>query len=89
MDSIEACPKCGSSINVRKKTVLIGRASPNVLFSEERAGYRRKDQIAVDECKPEKIGNAPLEQFVDGYYCFGCDLGFVSDKIRAKHDDPG
>ncbi|WP_343742960.1 hypothetical protein [Herbaspirillum huttiense] len=84
MKNTDTCPKCCSNTHVRKKTVLIGRASPKALFLEERAGYKRKDQLAVDECNPEKISDAPLEQFVEGYYCSVCDLGFVSDEIRAK-----
>jgi len=83
MKNTDTCPKCCSNTHVRKKTVLIGRASPKALFLEERAGYKRKDQLAVDECNPEKISDAPLEQFVEGYYCSVCDLGFVSDEIRA------
>jgi len=80
-ESTTICPKCLSSIHVRAKKILIGKASPQSLFGEERAGYQRKDQLAVDECKPEALGRPPLEQFLDGYYCTNCEIGFVSDCI--------
>jgi hypothetical protein len=75
------CPKCLSSLHVREKKILIGKASPNALFDDERAGYQRKDQLAMDECKPEALGNPPLEQFLDGYFCAYCGIGFVSDCV--------
>lgn len=81
--STNTCPKCFSSIHVRAKKILIGKASPKLLFEEERAGYQRKDQLAMDECKPETMGAHPLEQFLDGYFCTNCDIGFVSDCARS------
>ena len=76
------CPRCKSEAQVTSKTLLIGRASPKVLFpDEERAGYQRVDQIAIDECKTEELKAAPLEQFVDGYYCNRCGLGFVPNRL--------
>lgn len=76
-ESTNTCPKCRSGVHVRAKKILVGKASPAVLFEEERAGYQRKDQLAVDECKPEALGEPPLEQFLDGYYCSPCSVGFV------------
>jgi len=66
--------------------LLIGKASPQVLFAEEKAGYQRKDQLTVDECNLGDLAKPPLEQFIEGYYCDPCGLGFVSDEIRrANH----
>ncbi len=49
---IEACPRCGSTLHVRQKSMLISAASPKKRFAgEERTGYRRMDQLAVDECR--------------------------------------
>lgn len=79
----DVCPKCFSSIHVHAKKILIGKASPKVLFEEEPAGYRRKDQLAVDECKIEALGESPLEQFLDGYFCVNCGIGFVSDGVLS------
>ena len=81
------CPKCLSIEHVRDKTVLIGAASPKKMFGiEERVGYTRKDQLAVDECKGELLQDKPLEQFVSGYYCDACDIGFVSGDIKNDHN---
>ena len=76
------CPKCKSDAHVTSKALLIGQASPKVLFpDEERAGYQRRDQLAVDECNPEELKAAPLKQFVEGYYCSQCGIGFVPDRL--------
>lgn len=77
--NVNACPKCLSDIHVRAKKILIGKSSPSRLFQEEKAGYKRKDQLAVDECKQDALGDPPLEQFVDGCYCENCGIGFVPD----------
>jgi len=77
----EVCPRCHSEAQVVAKLLLIGKASPSVLFPEERAGYRRRDQVATDECKQEELQKIPLEQFVHGLYCRACGVGFVSDRL--------
>ncbi len=48
---------------------------------EERAGYIRKDQLAIDECTPESLAAAPLEQFLNAYYCNLCGIGFATDEM--------
>lgn len=81
------CPKCHADTYVRGKKMLIGKASPRALFgneSEERAGYRRTDQLAIDECTQEALGKPPLWQFLDGFYCARCDSGFVADAVRKR-----
>lgn len=86
LESPMICPKCLSDSHVRAKALLIGKASPKLLFSdyEERAGYLRRDQLAVDECKQEELQSSPLEQFVNGYYCDQCGIGFVPDDITSS-----
>jgi hypothetical protein len=82
-----ACPKCHSDAHVVRKALLIGAQSPKAIFKEEygeRAGYRRRDQIAVDELKPEVLQNAPLEQFVIGFYCESCGIGFIPDSFASE-----
>lgn len=79
------CPKCKSDAHVTSKALLIGHASPKVLFpDEEPSGYKRRDQLAVDECNPEELKAAPLKQFFDGYYCNLCGLGFVPDRFLIR-----
>lgn len=86
-DNHAICPKCHVGTHVRGKKILIGKASPRMLFAdecEERAGYRRTDQLAIDECTAEALGIAPLEQFIDGFYCARCETGFVADTVRKR-----
>ncbi len=82
LNPIESCPRCGSLQHVRSKRILIGAASPKKRFDgEEKAGYQRLDQLAVDECKPALLNAAPLEQLVDGFYCDHCGVGFVTSEL--------
>ena len=82
---LHACVRCKSPRHVRPKAILIGAASPVKRFNgEEKAGYRRLDQLAIDECKPEVLKEAPLEQLVDGFYCDLCGLGFVASEILRE-----
>ncbi|WP_338525206.1 hypothetical protein NUH87_06065 [Pseudomonas batumici] len=86
--SLEPCPRCGSAQHVRPKEMLIGAASPKQRFNgEERAGYQRVDQLAVDECKPELLKEPPLQQLVGGFYCDHCDIGFVTSRIFQATND--
>jgi hypothetical protein len=79
----KTCPKCLSVEYVKDKALLIGAASPRKIFGAEvPAGYKRKDQLAVDECKNELLQKKPLQQFISGYYCEACGIGFVSDEIK-------
>ncbi len=82
-DQKPPCPSCNNVGWVRPKMLMIGRASPRLLLPdfEERGGFRRKDQLAVDECKPEVLPDAPLQQFVSGFYCDKCGRGFVPDSM--------
>lgn len=63
-------------------TTQIGAASPKKRFhGEEKPGYQRVDQLAVDECRPELLKEPPLQQLVDGFYCDQCGAGFVTSSI--------
>lgn len=82
----DLCPKCGDATRVKAKKLLIARESPALRFPnlDERAGYRRLDQLAVDECEPESLAEPPWRQFVDGFYCERCGVGFVAEAIRKQ-----
>jgi hypothetical protein len=81
---MEPCPRCSSVAHVRPKALLIGAASPKKRFNgEEKAGYQRLDQLAVDECKAELLKEPPLQQLVDGFYCDQCGHGFVASALRG------
>lgn len=71
------CPKCCSEARVKSKLLLIGLQTA----SEERAGYKRPDQLAIDECRPQAIQQPPLAQFVRGFYCQKCGIGFIPDEL--------
>ena len=82
ISTLPTCPKCKTNHKVRPKTLLIGNASPKKMWPlEEPAGYQRKDQLAVDECKPEALTVAPLEQFLNAFYCDLCGVGFAPDEV--------
>ncbi len=77
-------PKCHSDAHTVRKALSIGAQSPKAIFKErygEQAGYRRRDQIAVDELKPELLQKTPLEQFINGFYCESCCIGFIPDSF--------
>ncbi|WP_236207810.1 hypothetical protein [Pseudomonas tohonis] len=89
LNLIESCPRCCSFQHVRSKVILIGVASPKKRFDgEEKAGYQRLDQLAVDECKPELLNATPLEQLVDGFYCDHCGVGFVTSDLLQGVERP-
>ncbi|QXI26209.1 hypothetical protein [Pseudomonas vanderleydeniana] len=68
--------------------MLVSAASPKMRFKgEERTGYQRMDQLAVDECKAEHLKAPPLQQLVEGFYCDKCGVGFVSNDLLQ--DDCG
>ena len=71
------CPTCLSEAGVRSKLLLIGLQTAG----EERAGYKRPDQLAVDECYPQALLPTPLAQFVRGLYCEKCGIGFIPDDL--------
>ena len=76
------CPQCGKNERIVNKMILIGARSPRAIFGEEEmCGYRRKEQSAIDECKPDRLRADPLQQFVDGYFCIACGIGFLDNSI--------
>ena len=38
--------------------------------------------IRTDDVKPEFLGPKPLEQFIEGFYCSACDVGFIPDEYQ-------
>jgi hypothetical protein len=76
------CLKCDTNIYVVNKMLLIGARSPRAIFGDrEMCGCKRKDQLAIDECKQELLKATPLQQFVAGYFCNDCGVGFVDNSI--------
>jgi hypothetical protein len=82
IESENLCPQCGKNDRIVNKIILIGARSPQAIFGdEEMCGYRRKEQLAIDECKQDRLRSAPLQQFVDGYFCRACGIGFLDNSI--------
>ena len=77
------CPRCAANTHVINKMILISARSPRAIFGDEEiCGYKRQDQLAIDECNYSRLKDIPLQQFVDGYFCNACKVGFVDDAIR-------
>jgi hypothetical protein len=69
----ENCPRCGESSSVRSKLVLIdGKWVPG-------PGKEYYYTTRVDKFLDEILRETPLEQFMDGFYCNRCNIGFISE----------
>lgn len=58
-------------------------AKPNV---DPREAYF--SSIRVDDINEEFLKPSPQQQFIDGYYCSKCEVGFIPDKFEkngARH----
>ena len=75
--SPEPCPLCGDRSYLRPKVVLIDEAWADVPGKDPRLKYFA--DLRVDDVKPDRVPDNPLEQFVSGYYCDKCDRAFVSE----------
>ena len=57
----EVCPECSSRQHLKPKLLLIAKYSPEAIFSRDnKEGFIRRDQLAVDECKAEILKKSPL-----------------------------
>ena len=64
---------------MRPKLLLIDEAWVPAPGKDPRLKYARN--LRVDDILPEHLRQKPLEQFLDGYYCDRCNIGFVSDDV--------
>ena len=76
--SAEACPICHEPSAVRPKMVLIDEAWIEAPGKDPRLKYFA--DLRVDDLKPQQVRVAPLEQFVDGFFCDKCGRAFISEK---------
>ena len=74
----ELCPKCGCSLSLRSKLILIDQAWVAAPDEDTRAAYF--SSLRADDVQPDKLRPEPLEQFMDGFYCERCHKGFVSEQ---------
>jgi hypothetical protein len=75
----EVCPICRETSAVRQKLVLIDKAWVPAPGKDSRRKYFT--DLRVDEVQAQNLGEHPLEQFIDGFYCDRCKKGFVSEEI--------
>jgi hypothetical protein len=76
---VEPCPLCGSTSNTRPKLLLIDEAWVPAPGKDPRLKYCA--DLRADDVLPQYLHQAPLQQFVDGYYCDRCGKGFVAEQI--------
>jgi ribosomal protein S27AE len=74
----ERCPRCGEAASLRPKLVLIDEAWVHEPGKDPRLAYIA--DLRVDDVRPEELRAAPLEQFMDGYFCERCGHAFVSEE---------
>jgi hypothetical protein len=86
--TIEPCPRCKSTDRIKSKLLLLAKYSPAEILKRDDndwCGYKRQENLAIDECDPQVLLSAPLEQFVAGLYCDRCGIGYIPDSmLRSK-----
>jgi hypothetical protein len=77
------CPICASSEYVREKVLMIDRLNVEHLkcHPNERSACACQGEFSVDGLKPEYVVEGPLQQFVSGFYCKVCGVGFVPEEM--------
>jgi hypothetical protein len=80
----KSCPKCASGDHVGEKLLLIDKLNAAALkehpdYRNERCGC--EGDLSVDALKSEFVQDDPLQQFVLGFYCEACGIGFVPDEM--------
>ncbi len=63
---------------MRPKLLLI---DPDHRYTEDGEIIRYWADLRVCDVAAPHQRKAPLDQFVDGFYCDACGLGFISDQI--------
>jgi hypothetical protein len=76
---LEPCPVCNDTAGLRPKLLLIDEAWVPAPGKDSRLAF--VVNLRVDDLLPEHVKSAPLEQFVDGFYCEACKKGFVTEAV--------
>lgn len=73
------CPKCIRIDTVKPKLIMIGKAlSEESQFRRENSeGFIQVDTLTADQLKDEAFLDFSKKQFVSGFYCDNCKLGFI------------
>jgi len=77
------CPRCASSNDVREKVLLVDKLNAQHLkhHPNERSSCACEGGLSIDGLKPELVADGPLQQFVSGFYCEACGIGFVPEDM--------
>lgn len=80
-DMTEHCPRCKSATDVVQKMLTIGTPLNNQqrYARENNEGYKQTDTLTADQIKDECFIDLPTRQFVNGFYCNHCGIGFIPD----------
>ena len=70
------CPECKTNDKVYSKLLLI----EDILKPDT-----HRNNLRIDHLKKNFVGEAPLEQFIKGYFCQNCGLGFIPNSYLKDH----
>ena len=68
-----------TNAEVRAKKLLIDARWGSTSALDRRLYYY--SDLRIDWVRGEELNEAPLEQFLDGFYCNSCGVGFITDEI--------
>lgn len=73
------CPGCARADTVKPKLIMIGKAltEESQFRRENSEGFVQVDTLTADQLKNEVFLDFPKKQFVNGFYCDNCKLGFI------------
>ncbi len=72
--STPCCPTCASDASVHAKLLLVDRSAACACY------------LSVEQLKPDIVQPGVLQQFIAGFYCDGCGLGFLPDDLRKPRE---
>ena len=76
------CPDCGTNTFVKTKLLLVDAAWVKKEGVDPREAHFAS--IRVDDIKAQYLDAEPLQQFVSGFYCEKCDIGFIPDHFEKE-----
>lgn len=72
----DLCPECRTKDKVYSKLILI----EDILKPDT-----ARDRLRIDHLQKEFLGKAPLEQFIEGFFCEKCGCGFIPNNyLKSK-----
>jgi len=81
-DKDTTCPSCDTNSFVKPKALTVDAAWVKEVGADHREAHFAS--IRVDDIKEEFLSTEPLRQFVNGFYCEKCDIGFIPDHYEKE-----